>query len=164
MQNTLAPVMSGSGTAPAASTGSATPWQRPTTRPGGAWRSQSGQGQQQSTAPTSADLSAFSQALESAAALGVISPTDVASYQSSANTATDAQLQALTAQINALVASTPSAAAAATAATATTATTTTTSWWDDTTTLFGSQIQNSTLAIGGIAALAFAYFAFGKKK
>ena len=129
---------------------------------GGGWLSQA----QNPTAPTSADIQAFQAALENASALGVITTAQVAQLQAQATQSTDQQLQTFTAQINNLVASTPSAQAAAAAsnsALAGAAATTSTSWWSGTTTVLGTTVSNSTLAIGaGLAAVAL-WAAFKKK-
>lgn len=133
---------------------------RPTSYSAPAASAQQVQQTVQSTAPTQADLNAFSAALSNAVALGVITSAQAAQYQSAASTSTDAQLNSLTNQIVALAAtSTP--ATVATASTA--AATTTTSWWSGTTTLFGSAVSNSTLTIGAglLAVLGYAFF---KKK
>jgi hypothetical protein len=133
------------------------------TQYGSSGNGQSYSSQNQGSTPTAADLAAFQQALENAAALGVISTTEAAQYNSAADTATDAQLQQLTAQINSLVASTPSAAAAAADATAAAPAAASTSWLDGTTTLFGSTLNNSTLAIGAGLAAVLGYAWLSKK-
>jgi hypothetical protein len=96
---------------------------------------------------------AFTEALQNASAAGVITPGQAGQYESAANTATDAQIQQLTIQLNELIANTPSAAAA-TAAQSTTAAAPSASWWSGSTTVFGTTVSNSTLAIGaGLAAI-----------
>ncbi len=112
--------------------------------------------------PTQADLLAFTEALQQASAAGVITPGQAGSYQSAANTATDAQIQQLTIQLNELMADTPSAVAS-TAAQAVAAPATTTSWWSGSTTLFGSTVSNSTLAIGAGVLAVLGYAALRKK-
>jgi hypothetical protein len=133
---------------------------------GGGWQggSQGGQGggwQSGSGTPSQATQTAFSEALEQAAALGVITSGQAGQYESAANTATDAQLQQLTAQLNELVASTPSAAA--TIAPSTSVPATTTSWWSGSTTLFGATISNPMLAIGAGLIAVIGYAALKKK-
>ncbi len=120
-----------------------------------------------SNAPSASTLSAFQQALANASTYGVLTTAQISSYQSQANSSTDSALQSLTSQINQAVSTAVSAAqtaaAASTAAAATTATTST-SWWDGTTTIFSTAVNNSTLAIGGAIAAALGYFLFAKKR
>lgn len=105
-----------------------------------------------STAPSSATTAAFITALNFAVQNGLITATQDGAYQTQAQNSTDSQVQALTAQLNAL-------APAATSATSTS----TTGWWNGSTVLFGNTIQNSTLAIGGVVALGLGWLFFKKK-
>jgi hypothetical protein len=125
------------------------------------------QGSQSSSQTASqSTMAAFNAALANAVAYGVISTQGAAQLQSQTSNATDATVQALTAQINQLLATTPSAALTAAGATTTpasTAVTPSTSWWSGSTTLFGSTISNSTLAIGASLAAVALWAAFKKK-
>jgi hypothetical protein len=110
-------------------------------------------------------MAAFNAALASAVSYGVISTTGAAQLQSQTSGATDATVQALTTQINQLMATTPSSALTAAGAVATpaTAVATSTSWWDGTTTIFGATVGNPMLVIGaGLAAVGL-WAAFKKK-
>ena len=111
-------------------------------------------------------MAAFNAALALAVSYGVISSQGASQLQAQASGASDATVQGLTAQINSLLASTPSAALTAAGATAAAPATTaaaSTSWWSGSTSLFGSTVSNSTLAIGaGLAAVAL-WAAFKKK-
>ena len=136
--------------------------------PSGSTRwSQSSGGQYGTQTASQSTMAAFNAALSQAVSYGVISTTGAASLQAQANGASDATVQALTAQINQLLATTPSAALTAAGASTSTATPTTatasTSWWSGSTTLLGATVSNSTLAIGaGLAAVAL-WAAFKKK-
>lgn len=116
----------------------------------------------QAMAPTAADLQAFQQALATAAQYGVVSTTQAAQYQSSANSASDAQIQQLTAQLNQLIASAPTAATVAASVAAGTPTTST-SWLDEQTSILGTEVTNSTLLIGAVVLLGGLYFVTRKK-
>jgi hypothetical protein len=111
--------------------------------------------------PSASTLSAFQTALANAGQLGVISTTQVSTLQAEAANATDAQLQSLTAQLNALVASAPSTLTTAASAAATV---TPTNWWDESTSIAGYTIQNSTLAISAVLLLGLGYFFMSKKR
>jgi len=125
----------------------------------GGWNA--GQGTSSSTVPSASTLSAFQTALANAGQLGVISTTQVSTLQAEAANATDAQLQSLTAQLNALVASAPSTLTTAASAAATV---TPTNWWDESTSIAGYTIQNSTLAISAVLLLGLGYFFMSKKR
>ena len=64
---------------------------------------------QASQMPDEPDFTPFSTALEQAAELGLITPSQVSQYQAQAEQSNLGQLQALTAQLNTLIASSPTA-------------------------------------------------------
>jgi LPXTG-motif cell wall-anchored protein len=117
---------------------------------------------QTSTAPTASDLAAFQQALSSALSLGLITSAQATAYQTQAASSTDAQLQALTAEINSLVSGSSSGAVSSLVASGTP--TTSTSWWDGSSTIAGYTISNSTLTIGGVLILGLGYLLVSKKR
>ena len=153
----------GSTSTPAASTSSTPsyPGRRgPRASGGSTYQGSQSASQVSANAPTAAHLAAFQQALTDAQTYGAITSAQASQIQSQAANYSDADLQTLTATLHSMA----STAAAGTSTTATTtAAATTTSWWTGSTTLFGSVIQNSSLAIGGAIAAAVAYFAFKKK-
>ena len=130
--------------------------QPPSTPP---WQQASG-----SAVASQSTMATFNAALAQAVAMGVITTQQASQYQAMASGQTDATVTGLTQQINQMVSATTSAAAGPqdTSAVASAATTST-SWWDGSTTVFGSVVSNSTLAIGaGLAAVAL-WAAFKKK-
>ena len=119
---------------------------------------------QGSTSPSAATLSAFQQALAAAAAAGVISSSDVLSYQAQANGATDAQLQSLTSQLTAAASSATASAAIAPTSPTASPVATATSWWDGTTSIGGYSVGNTTMVLGGLFILGLGYVFVSNKK